>query len=78
VKKNCQTCRLNRKDAKAHIRSRKLIKDGIDDHERCEWVNVSSGTGSLRLSWIKSHKMHVVTSGEARFPKQCAFFQIYF
>jgi len=22
----------------------------IDDHDRCEWVNVSSGTGSPRLS----------------------------
>jgi len=21
----------------------------IDDHDRCEWVNVSSGTGSSRL-----------------------------
>ena len=25
----------------------------IDDHDRCEWVNVSSGTGSPRLSWTK-------------------------
>jgi len=26
----------------------------IDDHDRCEWVNVSSGTGSPRLSQTKS------------------------
>jgi len=26
----------------------------IDDHDGCEWVNVSSGTGSPRLSWPKS------------------------
>jgi len=31
----------------------------INDHDRCvcdkcEWVNVSSGTGSPRLSWTKS------------------------
>jgi len=26
----------------------------IDDHNRCEWVNVSSGTGSLRLSRTES------------------------
>jgi len=30
-----------------------IVKDGgsrqgmIDDHSRCEWVNVSSGTGSV-------------------------------
>ena len=28
-----------------HSRWRNLIKD--DDQDRCEWVNVSSGTGSL-------------------------------
>jgi len=34
----------------------------IDDHDRCEWVNVSSGTGSPWLSQTKSrlHKMVVV------------------
>jgi len=26
----------------------------IDDHGECEWVNVSSGTGSPGLSWTKS------------------------
>jgi len=26
----------------------------FDDHDGCEWVNVSSGTGSPRLSRTKS------------------------
>ena len=26
----------------------------IDDHDECEWVNVSSGTGSPGLSQTKS------------------------
>jgi len=26
----------------------------IDDHDECEWVNASSGTGSPGLSWTKS------------------------
>jgi len=28
----------------------------INDHDRCEWVNVSSSTGSPRLSWTKSRE----------------------
>ena len=28
----------------------------IDDHDTCEWVNVSSGTGSPGLSWTKSRE----------------------
>jgi len=28
----------------------------IDDHDRCEWVNASSGTGSPRLSQTKSRE----------------------
>jgi len=31
-----------------------------DDHERCEWMNVSSGTGSPGQSRIKGCKMAVV------------------
>ena len=31
----------------------------IDDHDRCEWVNVSSGTGSPGQN-PESHKMVVV------------------
>jgi len=27
-----------------------------DDHDRCEWVNVSSGTCSPWLSWTKSRE----------------------
>jgi len=32
----------------------------IDDHNRCEWVNVSSGTSSLGLSWMKSRERKMV------------------
>jgi len=28
----------------------------IDDHDRCEWVHVSSGTGSPGLSLSKSRE----------------------
>jgi len=28
----------------------------IDDYDRSEWVNVSSGIGSPRLSWTKSRE----------------------
>jgi len=39
-----------------------IVKDGgsryrmIDDHDRCEWVNDSSCTGSPGLSWTKSRE----------------------
>jgi len=32
----------------------------IDNQDRCEWVNVYSGTGSPRKSRTKSRKMVVV------------------
>ena len=44
---------LNREDAMCRSRWRKQI-GMIDDHDECEWVNVSSGTGSPGLSWTKS------------------------
>jgi len=40
--------KLNREDAMDSNRWRKQIRDGMVDQERCEWVNVSSGTGSPR------------------------------
>ena len=44
---------LNREDAMDCSRWRKQI--GIfDDHDECEWVNVSSSTGSPGLSRTKS------------------------
>ena len=47
VQKDCQARKLIREDAVDRSRWRKKI--GIfDDHDRCEWVNVSSGTGSPR------------------------------
>jgi len=44
---------LNREDAMDRSRWRKQIRM-IDDHDECEWVNVSSGTGSPRLSQTNS------------------------
>jgi len=41
------------KDAMVRSRWRKQI-GMIDDHNECEWVNVSSGTGSPGLSWTNS------------------------
>jgi len=32
----------------------------VDDQNRCEWVNVSAGTGSLGQSRTKGHKTVVV------------------
>jgi len=32
----------------------------IDDHNRCEWVNVSSSSGSPWLSWTKSREFKMV------------------
>jgi len=32
----------------------------VDDQDRCEWVNVSSGTGSPGQSQTKDHKTVVV------------------
>jgi len=48
VEKDCRACGMDRS------RWRKQI-GMIDDHyETCEWVNVSSGTGSPRLSRTNS------------------------
>jgi len=46
-KKDCQAQKLNREDAMDCSRWRRQIKM-IDDQDRCEWVNVSSATSSLR------------------------------
>jgi len=53
VEKDCQMHGLNREDAMDCSRWIKQIGT-INDHDRCEWVNVSSGTGSPGLSWTKS------------------------
>jgi len=53
VEKGCQARKLNRKDAMDCNRWRKQIGMS-DDHDECEWVNVSSGTGSPGLSRTKS------------------------
>jgi len=53
VEKDCKAHGLNREDAMDRSRWRKQIRM-IDDQDECEWVNVSSGTGSSRLSRTKS------------------------
>jgi len=53
VEKNYKVHGLNMEDAMDHSRWRKLI-GMIDDHNECERVNVSSGTGSPGLSHTKS------------------------
>jgi len=58
VDKDCRARGLNMEDAM----DRKFVTDGgsrqgmIDDHDRCEWVNVSYGTSSPGLSWTKSRE----------------------
>ena len=53
VDKVCRARGLNREDAMDCSTWRREI--GIfDDHDGCEWVNVSSGTGSSGLSQTKS------------------------
>jgi len=56
VEKDSKVHGLNREDAMDRYRWRKQI-GMIDDHNRCEWVNVSSGTGSPRLSWTKCKEL---------------------
>jgi len=49
VEKDCRARGLNTEDAMVRSRWRKQI-GMIDDQDECEWVNVSSGTGSPGLS----------------------------
>jgi len=53
VEKDCKARGLNSEDPMDRSRWRKQI-GMIDDHDECEWVNVSSGTGSPGLSRTKS------------------------
>ena len=53
VEKNCRARGLNMEDAMGRSRWRKQI-GMIDDHDECEWVNVSSGTSSSGLSRTNS------------------------
>jgi len=53
VEKDRKARGLNREDAMERSRWRKQ-KGRIDDHDECEWVNVSSGTNSPELSRTKS------------------------
>ena len=53
MEKDCRARGLNREDAMDRSRWRKQI-GMIDDHGECEWVNVSSGTGSPGFSRTNS------------------------
>ena len=53
VVKDCRARGLNTEDAMVRSRWRKQI-GMIDDHDECEWVTVSSGTGSPGLSQTNS------------------------
>ena len=53
MEKDCRARGLNTEDAMVRSRWRKQI-GMIDDHDECEWVNVSSGTGSPGLSRTNS------------------------
>jgi len=57
VEKDRRARGLNMEDAMDRSRWRKQILIGmIDDHDECEWVNVSSGTGSHGLSRTNSRE----------------------
>ena len=45
VQRDCQVCGLSRDDAVVCGRWRKMIRM-VDEQEGCEWIDVSSGTGS--------------------------------
>ena len=53
MEEDCKERGLNREDAMDHSRLRKRI-GMIDNHDDCEWVNVSSGTGSPGLTRTKT------------------------
>ena len=53
VEKGCKARGLNTEDAMDRSRWRKQI-GMIDNHDECELVNVSSGTGSPELSRTNS------------------------
>jgi len=55
VEKDCQARKLNKEDAINRKRWRNQIRDN-DDHDRCEWLNVSSGTSCPGLSQTKSRE----------------------
>ena len=46
VQRDCQVRGLSKDDAMVHGRWRKMTR--VDEQEGCEWMDVSSGTGSPR------------------------------
>ena len=55
VQRDCHVCGLSRDDAVVRGRWRKLIRM-VDEQEGCEWMNVSSGTGSPGFTRTKGRK----------------------
>ena len=45
MQRDCHVRGLSKDDAMVHGRWRKMIRM-VDEQERCEWMDVSSGTGS--------------------------------
>ena len=45
MQRDCQVCGLSKDDAMVRGRWRKMIRM-VGEQEGCEWMNVSSGTGS--------------------------------
>ena len=45
VQRDCQVCGLSKDNAMVHGRWRKMIRM-VGEQEGCEWMDVSSGTGS--------------------------------
>ena len=64
VEKDCQAHKLSKEDAMDCKRWWKQIRM-IDDHDRCVWVNVSSGTGSPGLSRTKYRESYNGNSGSS-------------
>jgi len=61
VREDCRARKLNKEDAMDRCKSRKVIKEYVDQ-DGCERVNVSSGTGLPGLSRTNGRQMVVVVT----------------
>ena len=73
MQRDCQVCALSRDGAMVHGRWRKLIRM-VDEQEGCEWMNVSSGTGSPGYTLTKGHKMVLCVQKKM---DHCCFLEIF-
>ena len=55
MQRDCQVCGLSKDHAMVHGRWSKLIRM-VHEREGCEWMNVSSGTGSPGYTRTKGRK----------------------